>query len=181
MNYRKLLLIIALVTSLAAHAQTAEPTSFLGVKLRAPLKESVPDCRAKIWPEPSEGFCTTSAHKDMRNSPIWNNPAWHQSYFATELNARVESVYANFDVGDLAKVSKALIEKFGEPTTNETSVVQNAMGAKFDKTVLTWQWPTTRMRLESRRDDNLNLGDITVNTSEYDKFVSTRTRHRRSN
>ena|SRR5437016_3489340 len=46
---------------------------------------------------------------------------------------------------------KALIAKFGKPTTDTTGVVQNAMGASFANRDLTWKSPTASLNVQQRQ------------------------------
>jgi hypothetical protein len=44
----------------------------------------------------------------------------------------------SFDSGYYAQVSSALLDKFGNPTGRQVSVLQNRMGASFDQEVINW-------------------------------------------
>ncbi len=58
-----------------------------------------------------------------------------QLYF---MNRKLAGVWLEFDSKHWSTLKKAMLVKFGQPTDQKTSIVQNPMGASFQKESLFW-------------------------------------------
>lgn len=61
-----------------------------------------------------------------------------KSWFIPIRNGRSVSVIVTLASSEFDHVKAAMAERFGKPTSQETSTVTNRMGAKFDQTVTAW-------------------------------------------
>ena len=59
------------------------------------------------------------------------------------INIKVEERY-------FSQIRDAFIEKYGKPTSEENSVIQNRAGASFDNSVLQWENSVSFIKLEKR-------------------------------
>ena len=66
----------------------------------------------------------------------------------------------------LDKVIDALTEKYGAPTKDEATTVENRMGAKFDSRVAVWSLTDGNI-VARRRGADLEYGDVTFTATGY--------------
>lgn len=62
-------------------------------------------------------------------------------------NDRLWSIRATFEQSTYTTVRTAFIDKYGSPNRKETRAMQNAMGASFEREVLTWENPVSYIQL----------------------------------
>lgn len=67
---------------------------------------------------------------------------------------------------DFDAVAAALKNKYGEPTTTETPMVQNRAGMQFENTILSWTLGDEMLRAR-RYASNLDKSSVTVISKKY--------------
>jgi hypothetical protein len=150
-----------------AHPWSAEPTSFFGVQFGSPISQSLPECPKEVVygvvRYNSYGI-TASCYED-------NGGGWEIEHvepmrpaLVEAIDGRVSFISATFSTADSETVMNALLAKFGKPTESAVTTLQNASGAKFDRTTLRWEgkdvWIIYRS-IGSRSDEGL----LTVSTA----------------
>lgn len=150
------MVLAVLAAPVAAHGQSADPMTLLGVTIGHPL--NLPACPGLVMNDRVRIVQTcTESGTQMISGRIVNHriglpsdqvPGFlRDRYFsAGVIDGRVETVliFTNGISGQEAAYSQ-LVEKYGEPSDRRVQPVQNRLGARFEVIRATW-----------------NVGDLTV-------------------
>lgn len=144
-----------------------EPVAFRNVPWGATEKEaqqilSTPMCLnipTKI-PNSKARFC--KGYITLGSSSV-------EAYYSF-LNDRFVSVSGTFDSDHYTTLKLAFTEKYGQPHSAKTSVVQNRMNASFEQEELVWEGSHIHIYLD-RLGSKVTEGRFAVETQEYRRAV----------
>ncbi len=145
-----IVLVIALMT-LTAIAQ--EPTAFRGVPWGATQKEAKKLLRFE--------YCEKTgclSHFKLGSADI-------ESIMTFDAGDRFVSTTGSFASGDYLTVKQAFTDKYGPPTRVESSMVSNALGAKFEQESLIWEGLTSHIVLS--KYVKVTEGIFVISTKDY--------------
>lgn len=145
------------------HTWKQEPSSFLGIRLLAPLSASVPNCP-----------------KEDRYGIEYQKPCFEEvgAFFDVHnLTGRVTVLEANGKVGKIScilkdryadQVQKALIEKFGPPSTRKTSAIRTKAGVLYERLTLNWNGTNVSIQFDSIGEE-ADECEVTASTRAYEE------------
>ena len=84
------------------------------------------------------------------------------SIFVTFLDGKADFISVGFPATNWPHVRDAIQAKYRDETTNETSIVQNRMGASFDQQTLTWIDGDETMRAVKRSQNDLTESMVDI-------------------
>lgn len=168
-----------------------EPRSFMGVALGEPF--TAPECPMKDTPYPdSIDFdairqagvtCFDNSMRKYRSTTGVDpqgqiqilGPALGIGYTAHAWleQGRVMSISLTFDSQNFQEMADLFTQRFGEPTTNESSNVQSMAGAIYPQTELTWVGEKTSIVIE-RRGARVDSGFADIQDNELTQLVQQR-------
>lgn len=149
-----------------------EPEAILGIKIGAPLSESVPACPVDahglhVEPQPTT-MCwvrlTSKNVYEIENTPGPGIRIW--DVLVETVGGTVEYVSFTFRYLDHMDMAELLKARYGAPTSVRDNTVQNRMGATFNQQVLEWSGPNVELVYESR-SGRVDEGAVTLTTRRW--------------
>jgi len=150
-----------------------EPTSFFGIKLGAPLADSMSKCVKVGYSRYGTSRCwwQLSAGENLQAFVIENSPRigehWVGNVFVSVVDNLVEQMSITVSANNSSELATILLDKFGTPHKMETETKQNRMGAKFESTKMTWVGVTYKLTYETI-DGKIDEGSIHISSKKFD-------------
>ena len=151
-----------------------EPIIF-GLEIGAPLK--LPACTYELQYVKKE-MCADLDHITRQvwgndvieiNASDWPRYVRHNSVFVGLTDGLIGSItFSTYGEESQAAVFKALREKFGKPTSQHTTPVQNRMAAKFIRLDANWVQKLFTVKLAGITE-GLDWGSVEIKETNYDK------------
>lgn len=107
------------------------------------------------------GPCNSAAMDELRVAG--GTPG---NYTIRLLDSVIESIEVKFNYGGYDVAAGALKEKYGSPTTTDSSPSQNRMGATFANERLTWSHPTGMIAI-TKRGAKIDESRLTMVSARY--------------
>jgi hypothetical protein len=123
-----------------------EPTSFVGIKLAAPLDESAKEC-------PKENVY--GAARYMLPLPAGQAECWEKEASSSNFTiagGHVEELYLEESDVDSDTLLSALVMKYGPPMSMGNVELRNGAGGQFVSHTATWKGPNVTMFFQSIAD-----------------------------
>lgn len=139
-----------------------EPSAFMGLELGKSLAEQeavlVACPEVPVWPgahstvrDPAfKGFCYTGKLGATERLSVFNPPDlgfWFDMKLITQGDV-FQGVSLVVNEADRAAMGSVLVQKYGPPTSRELKTYQNALGATFEGSVLTWSGDNVMLQYE---------------------------------
>jgi len=144
-----------------------EPSSFVGIKLGAPLSASLPECPWDTYGWVNFGkpcFKSIDSHIEVHNVENFSE------ILVEEVDGKVGSVACFFPADTGNTVLRAMIAKFGLPHRRWTEQKTNSFGAVFNGQISLWEGRKTYIEFSSLTDE-VDKGSVIVSTSAYYAYV----------
>lgn len=148
----KKLLVLTILGAAGLAFAAADPV-FMGIKMGAPFGAgSLPSCD-----DPKEDLCIKSFKPPVASLGKVPVHGLHASaLLLLSPDGRAQDAAFSGGSAEFQAIKTALTERFGKPSSADSSEVQNAAGAKFDQELVTWSVSTMQITLRKRNPRNLN-------------------------
>jgi hypothetical protein len=158
-----------------------EPTSFLGIQIGKSIAASLPACpnmmiAGQSYPNPDArdtvngGFlaCYMSypGASSSYDAVHMSSRIPFENLLINELDGGVASIYAAFSSDRSDEVAKALLEKYGKPTTDTIDHVLTKAGVPYDRRILVWVGQNVTVTFRSL-GESTESGSVSASTKSY--------------